>query len=1022
MINGYIKEFFFLNEEFCERLRKRKAEFGYDGFGEIVFYRTYSRSKSDGSNESWADVVIRVIQGCLSIRKDWYSRNFINWDEKYWQTYAEHMAIAMFKMEWIPPGRGLWAMGTDFVYERGSMALNNCFAGTTKFFNNGKLCYLDQCVGKEVLVNTAQGLKKATVEEFGEQMLYNITFKPVRNNGKSNTKHRIVYQATREHRWILSDGSTTHMLKVKDRVKVTPSVVSKDTTEYKEGFVHGLIFADGCNHYKNKYRISLYGWKQNYRQLIENSKHYSHTIKTEDNIILDTEVALKECPQDQSQEYKQGFVDGWKLFDGHWEKTNYCLDTINEAGVHWLKSHSGYLDYVVIGHSVETSGNNYTNGKDRKNPLHRVKLVFEEVEFAVDSIIYAEKKEKVYCVVEPETESFMLQGGIITRNCAFVKLKSESLGQDFDWMMDALMLGVGVGFEPTRDGLQTYIPTGTYPHVITDDREGWANSVRLLVDAFTKPNTRKPVFQYHLIREAGKIIKGFGGKASGPAPLMRLHELIEAGLRLFHEGKIDEVELKADIANQIGVCVVAGNVRRSAELCQGPIGDATFLDLKRNPRRAEWMWMSNNSVILDHNSDFAKLHEVANRVIERGEPGILNLRNFPIGRVGKKNKGLRRDMAEGLNPCGEITLEDYELCNLVETCPTRCRSTQDWLMACKFATLYASTVSLLPTHRPETNRVVSRNRRIGVGIIDWTGWVHQKGLHNVVAHMRQGYKVIRSVNETVNAEAGVPASIKVTTMKPGGSVPKLPGLTSGLGYPTFKHTLRRMRVSAIHPMVPLLKKAGYPWEPEKFDPKGTLVFSFPILQGPAAPATEISLWEQAVNLVTLQREWADNAVSNTLYFRPKWQLVKDFYNHHDFRNWVERHPNEKFKHWVFHGPLTEPVKNGTMQFVSAEVTFNMIVKGENVKVYKLDPAHEEDQILKVLAAFAPLMKSCSLLPHTAAGVYEQTPEEGITEAEYERLKGSITRIDWSNYRGSDGQDEKYCQGDQCELPIKVTNG
>lgn len=714
MIRGYIKEHFFFTDDFCNRLQRRKAEFGYDGFGEIVFYRTYSRSKPNGFNENWADVVIRVIQGCLSIRKDWYLRNFIEWNEAYWQEYAQGMALAMFKMEWIPPGRGLWAMGTDFVYERGSMALNNC---------------------------------------------------------------------------------------------------------------------------------------------------------------------------------------------------------------------------------------------------------------------------------------------------AFVKLKSASLGQDFDWMMDALMLGVGVGFEPVRDGLRFHVPVGTYPHVITDDREGWTTSVKLLIDAYTKPNQRVPEFIYNEIRPAGQLIKGFGGKASGPAPLMRLHEQIQNACRAALDIMPDEVKFKADIANQIGVCVVAGNVRRSAELCQGSINDAIFLDLKRDPSRAEWMWMSNNSVILDKNRDFGLLHEVANRVIERGEPGIMNLRNFQTGRVGKKNKGLRKDLAEGLNPCGEITLEDYELCNLVETCPTRCRTVEDWYRACKYATLYASTVSLLPTHRPETNRVVSRNRRIGVGIIDWTGWVHNEGLHKVVDYMRRGYKVVRSVNDTVNAEAGVPSSIKVTTMKPGGSVPKLPGRTSGLGYPTFKYTLRRIRVATNHPMVPILKNAGIPWEPEKFDKDGTLVFAFPIIQGPAEPATEVSLWQQAVNLATLQREWADNAVSNTLYFKPKWQLILDT------PSLEKLYEKQRVKGWEYE---EKPHSN----YEDLHGRYKVEVTEFGYKLYEFNPAHEEDQILKVLASHAPLIKSCSLLPHTANGVYEQTPEEGITQEEYERLKGSIKRIDWSGYKGSDGEDEKYCQGDICELPAR----
>jgi ribonucleoside-triphosphate reductase (thioredoxin) len=704
-----IKEHFFLKTETVLALQNMKPEFGYDGFGEIVFYRTYSRLKPDGSNENWADVVIRVINGCMCIRKDWYLRNFIKWDESYWQEYAYNMALSMFRMEWIPPGRGLWAMGTEFVFERGSMALNNC---------------------------------------------------------------------------------------------------------------------------------------------------------------------------------------------------------------------------------------------------------------------------------------------------SFVKLKSASLGSDFEWMMDALMLGVGVGFEPVRDHLELHTPIGTYHHMITDDREGWVNSVRLLVDAYTIKGTRRPIFNYELIRAAGSDIRGFGGKASGPDPLKRLHKQIDDALSKGAKSEdYDEVRIKTDIANQIGVCVVAGNVRRSAELCQGRIDDSVFLDLKRDPTRSEWGYMSNNSAILYDDEDFQKLDEVAKRVIERGEPGILNLRNFKHGRIGKKSKGLRYDHADGLNPCAEITLEDYELCNLVETCPTKCATVQDWYNACKYATMYASTVSLLPTHRPESNRVISRNRRIGVGIVDWTGWVHKEGLHKVTKYMRIGYKTIRKVNSLANGEAGVPASIKVTCLKPGGSVPKLPGLTSGCGYPTFHHTLRRIRVATNHPMIKVLDTAGIPWEPEKFDPAGTRVYAFPILQGPAEAATNISLWEQAVNLATLQREWADNAVSNTLYFQPKWVLIKVTQDEDLWREILL-------------------VRNlDTVEKLAASISYKVVINEEGYKLYQYNPGHEEDQILKVLAAFAPLIKSCSLLPHAAEGVYDQMPEEGISEEKYHELRATISPIDWSNYRGSDGLDEKYCQGDNCLVSL-----
>ena len=122
----FVKERFFLDDEKVDVLAAMEPKFGYDGFGEIVFYRTYSRTGPDRSQENWLDVVLRNINGTMSIRKDHYIKNYIHWDEAYWQNYAFGMAESLFKMEWMPAGRGLWAMGTKFIYERGSMALNNC--------------------------------------------------------------------------------------------------------------------------------------------------------------------------------------------------------------------------------------------------------------------------------------------------------------------------------------------------------------------------------------------------------------------------------------------------------------------------------------------------------------------------------------------------------------------------------------------------------------------------------------------------------------------------------------------------------------------------------------------------------------------------------------------------------------------------------------------------------------------------------------------------------------------------------
>lgn len=724
----FVREFFTLHEDTCEEIYSMKPDFGYDGFGEFLFYRTYSREKSDGKNESWADVVIRVINGVFSIRKDWYKRNYIPWNEDFWQNLAKNMAISMFKMEWLPPGRGLWMMGTSFMYERGSMALYNC---------------------------------------------------------------------------------------------------------------------------------------------------------------------------------------------------------------------------------------------------------------------------------------------------AFTYLTSDDFGDDIAWLMDSLMLGVGVGFEPTADPMQVYQPKGQFHHIVQDSREGWANSTRILVEAFTRPNSRFPQLNYSQVRGANQKIKGFGGVSSGPDPLIRFHKFIEEAFRkhIVSPQNYPIFRLKADIANMTGVCVVAGNVRRSAELMMGDVTNQTFLNLKDyeiNPDREEYGWMSNNTAKFFTDDHFEMLGEVAKRVTVRGEPGVANLRNFSHGRIGKKDR-TRYDRARGLNPCGEITLEHRETCNVVETLPTRCATVRQWYAACEYATIYASTVSLLPTHQESTNRVVAKNRRIGVSIIDYTGWRIAESQHRVIKYMRKGYEIITNVNRDLNAEAGIPEAIKKTTIKPGGTIPRVAGRTPGIGYPTFNHTLRRVRVARNSPVSPILMEAGLRWEPEKYDPN-TLVFEWPILQGPAKPATQATLWEQAFNLITVQSEWADNAVSNTLYFRPKWELIADLFN-----PTMEQVLKEFYQSTELIEHMKEIEKFLSPDLPKYQNKYNKVVttwkdgKLTRALIFQFDGEHEEDDIEAVLSSTVPKIKSLSLAPHMNPAVYDQAPEEGIDPEHYKALKKHLHEIDWSQLTGNEAVGEKYCEGPNCEV-------
>ncbi|HEY9191112.1 MAG TPA: fused protease/ribonucleoside-triphosphate reductase, partial [Sulfurovum sp.] len=465
------------------------------------------------------------------------------------------------------------------------------------------------------------------------------------------------------------------------------------------------------------------------------------------------------------------------------------------------------------------------------------------------------------------TEYIYERGSAALNNCGAVDTTDLSLAAE--WTMDMLMCGVGVGFNTAWKGMNVAIPDKRDPlvHSIPDSREGWAGSVRLLIESYTKKG-RWFSFDYSRIRPEGSPIHGFGGTASGPAPLKELHQRMERYLDDYCLGKSDRTRCVADIMNAIGSCVIAGNVRRSAEIALGSVHDRTFLELKdykKHPERAEIGWVSNNTVVLEKSEDLAQLPLITAHIRDNGEPGIMNLPNVQqYARYGEAS----HDNAFLANPCSEIPLESFELCNLAEVFPSRCEDEEAFYRALEYATFYASTVSLLPTHRPETNKVILRNRRIGVSISGIADLLDSYGEAALTRRLRKGYRLVRSVNQKLALEAEIPASVRVTTVKPSGTISQLVGCSAGMHFPAFRYALRRLRVGHTSRICKILKDAGVPHEADRYS-ANTTVFEFPITHGKTRYAAMVPASEQFSLLALLQREWSDNMVSCTIYFDPE---------------------------------------------------------------------------------------------------------------------------------------------------------
>lgn len=472
------------------------------------------------------------------------------------------------------------------------------------------------------------------------------------------------------------------------------------------------------------------------------------------------------------------------------------------------------------------------------------------------------------------------------QNCAFVstnEMSKNNPAKPFAFLMEASMLGVGVGFDDkgADKGFDIYEPKGEQVFDIPDTREGWVDSTVLLINSYLKADQPNWTFNYDSIRPFGAPIATFGGTAAGHEPLLKLHTQIRKLFNGRAENKVTRIDI-ADIGNIIGVCVVSGNVRRSAELLLGRIDDDNFLNLKNaerfpernsyDPENPGWAWMSNNSVETSVGTD---LSPIVDGIALNGEPGVIWMDvTRKYGRLADQpnNKDWR---AAGYNPCAEQSLESFEMCTLVETYLNRHDSLEDYKRTLKFAYLYAKTVTLLPTHWEETNAIMQRNRRIGASMSGVANFADINGLPVLREWMDEGYKTIVNYDKSYSEWLGIRESIKTTTIKPSGTVSILSGESPGVHWtPGGEYFLRAIRFGNDDPMLSLFKMANYRVEPASENPTKTSVVFFPIKSLAKRSEKDVSIYEKVALAATAQRWWSDNSVSVTISFDAK-KEIKD---------------------------------------------------------------------------------------------------------------------------------------------------
>jgi hypothetical protein len=762
---------------------------------------------------------------------------------------------------------------------------------------NGELVPISSLVGTTCEVFDKHGaVRQAEFKSFGVQSLKKITFGPVHQSHL-----RFDVEATANHRWFTSNRGEVTDLRVGDRVTISPRFHDQESDAYKAGFVHGIVFGDGCKTTGREkyYQIRLCGKKMQYLDQLTESEHYlTHCFPPSYNgdahVRFRTGLSMKDLPHGESIEYNAGFLAGWIAADGCFSKGRQVLHCGDKLALDWVVENNGIIGYCVTG--FQKLNNSVTNYGPRNKQICMISLSKSDIPYRVISMEDG-PTEEVFCAIEPVTKSFTLGYGLPTGNCHTVQVRSVN-----DWVFGAnmLMLGGGVGFSlleiddlPTvsskpckltirckdshpdlhefKSSLYDGPPTNAMSVECADTREGWVTTMGIVLKcAFEGEDIDVDVSP---VRPRGSKVVTFGGIAPGPGPLVKLLTNVFKIVRSAAGRKLTTVN-GLDVSNYIGLCIESGGIRRSAEIVLADPFDVEFRHAKRDYELLKsHRHCSNNSIAFESDGQFRDFDwkELVDDVATYGEPGLVNLW------LARKSE----NSVVGVNPCSEFFLENREACNVSEYWPSL--DVRRYNVP-KLVTRYTMRQRLVEQSDPIANATRIKNMRIGVSLGGVTDWVAGPDDYSLL------YSKIK--NETISyaQELGVNVPIKCTTIVPSGTKSAIVGSGSGMHSHHSPFYIRRTTIMKNEPIAQSLIEAGVPYEQSKYgDTVNKLVFEFPI----AAPKNSTSfgvsetITDQWKRQKDLQMYYADNAVSATLSFNEGEKETLSKLLERDFQHYIK---------------------------------------------------------------------------------------------------------------------------------------
>ena len=526
----------------------------------------------------------------------------------------------------------------------------------------------------------------------------------------------------------------------------------------------------------------------------------------------------------------------------------------------WGETVSRYLENVVV-------------------PVSRDEQVVDDLEEAILNL-----------EVMPSMRAMMTSGPALERdntcayNCSYLPVDDPKA---FDEAMFILLCGTGVGFSVERQYVNKLpeVPDRLFASedviVVADSKEGWAKAYRKLLALLWAGEV--PRWDVSKVRPAGAKLKTFGGRASGPAPLVELFNFTIGKFKAAQGRKLSSIECH-DIMCKIGEVVVVGGVRRSAMISLSNLSD----DRMRHAKSGQW-WennaqraLANNSVSYTEKPDMETFLREWTALVESksGERGIFN-RQASQKQAARNG---RRDASWdfGTNPCSEIILRPYQFCNLTEVVVRATDAIEDLERKVKLATILGtiqSTYTHFPYLRKKWKDNTEEERLLGVSL---TGIMDNPLMTSKNAGLENTLDRLREVAVATNAEwadrLGIPRSAAITCNKPSGTVSQLVDSSSGIHARHSAYYIRTVRGDNKDPLTQFMKGEGFPYEPCVMKPENTTVFSFP-QKSPEGAVTrnDMTAIEQLETWLTYQRHWCEHKPSVTVTVRDEeWMEVGAF--------------------------------------------------------------------------------------------------------------------------------------------------